>query len=175
MHTIYFHNIYYQDWEFTLLVLEEGICGLILPDFATKKAPLLEKNHCFKHLKRHLGKMKFKKDLTPLFHEVERCLTAYFNKKLFAFSSLPLNFIGTSFQKAVWEALLHIPYGKTLTYQTLAKRLKKPRAFRAVAQACRANPLPIIVPCHRVIGQKGLTGYAAGLAWKEFLLKLESD
>ncbi|MCD6319081.1 MAG: methylated-DNA--[protein]-cysteine S-methyltransferase [Candidatus Desulfofervidaceae bacterium] len=172
MHTIYFYNICCQGWEITLLTLEERVCGLILPNFATKRAPLFEVSPCFKHLKRHLKKVKFEKGRNFLFQEVQKTLTAYFNKHLSAFS-LPLTFIGTPFQKTVWKALLHIPYGETITYRALAERLKRPRAFRAVAQACRANPLPILIPCHRVIGQKGLTGYAAGLAWKEFLLNLE--
>lgn len=81
---------------------------------------------------------------------------------------------GTPFQLLVWEALREIPYGETRTYGEIARRIGHPGAARAVGQANNRNPLPIVVPCHRVIGASGtLTGYAGGLAVKERLLELE--
>ncbi len=82
---------------------------------------------------------------------------------------------GSPFQEKVWEALKTIPYGATRSYQEIAKQIGKPKAARAVGLACRRNPLPIIIPCHRVVGKNGdLTGYAGGLRIKEKLLTLES-
>jgi len=86
----------------------------------------------------------------------------------------PLDLSGTEFQKRCWDALRKIPYGKTCSYADLAKDVGSPRAFRAVGQANHNNPVPIIVPCHRVIGSNGaLTGYGGGLSIKEKLLELE--
>lgn len=87
---------------------------------------------------------------------------------------IPLLFAGTDFQKAVWKALLDIPYGQTISYGTLAHRIGRPKATRAVANANGANPISIFVPCHRVIGSDGsLTGYGGGLDTKRALLELE--
>ncbi|MDQ3283510.1 MAG: methylated-DNA--[protein]-cysteine S-methyltransferase [Acidobacteriota bacterium] len=81
---------------------------------------------------------------------------------------------GTAFQLAVWEALTKVPYGETVTYAELARRIGKPSAVRAVGAANGANPIPVIVPCHRVIGSNGtLTGYGGGIERKQWLLALE--
>jgi methylated-DNA-[protein]-cysteine S-methyltransferase len=80
---------------------------------------------------------------------------------------------GTPFQQAVWRALLEIPCGETRTYGQIAEQIGRPRAARAVGQAVGANPLPIIVPCHRVVASDGLGGFGGGLAMKKRLLKLE--
>jgi len=83
---------------------------------------------------------------------------------------------GTEFQKAVWNRLLQIPYGETATYKEIASGIGKPGSYRAVGNACRKNPIPIIIPCHRVVGSDGkLTGYAGGLEAKEKLLKIEKS
>lgn len=83
---------------------------------------------------------------------------------------------GTDFQKRVWEALTRIPYGVTRTYKEIAVEIGNSRASRAVGMANHKNPVPIIIPCHRVIGSDGrLTGYAGGLGVKEFLLNLERE
>lgn len=88
---------------------------------------------------------------------------------------LKLNPIGTDFQKRVWDALLKIPFGKTISYLDLSKQLGDVKAIRAVASANGKNPLWIVVPCHRVIGSNGdLTGYAGGLHRKKWLLEHES-
>lgn len=98
---------------------------------------------------------------------------AYFAGRLQRFS-LPLAARGTAFQQAVWQALCDIPYGETRSYSDIARAIGKPDAVRAVGAANGRNPLSIIVPCHRVIGQNGsLTGYAGGLEIKKALLALE--
>ncbi len=100
-------------------------------------------------------------------------LTAYFAGTLRTFD-LPLAPEGTPFQRKVWAALQAIPYGETISYAELARRIGRPNAVRAVGAANGQNPLPVVVPCHRVIGSDGsLTGYAGGLPVKEALLTLE--
>ncbi len=107
------------------------------------------------------------------FQEAERQLGAYFAGELREFR-LPLILKGTAFQLAVWERLREIPYGETITYGELARRIGNPKASRAVGLANGANPLPIVVPCHRVIGSNGkLTGFGGGLPVKEKLLAIE--
>ena len=106
--------------------------------------------------------------------EAVRQLQEYFkgNRTEFTFK---LNPSGTDFQKKVWDALLEIPFGKTISYLDLSKRLGDVKAIRAVASANGKNPLWIVVPCHRVIGTNGdLTGYAGGLHRKKWLLEHES-
>lgn len=102
-----------------------------------------------------------------------RQLDKYFNSKLKHFE-IPLVLRGTEFQQSVWQELLNIPHGKTITYGELATRLGKPSAVRAAAAAVGRNPASIVVPCHRVVGANGsLTGYAGGLDRKKNLLQLE--
>lgn len=89
---------------------------------------------------------------------------------------LPLKINGTEFQVNVLKALLKIPYGETVSYGEIAKRIGKPKAVRAVGAANGRNPIPIVVPCHRVIGSSGdLTGFGGGLDTKEALLRLEAE
>lgn len=105
--------------------------------------------------------------------ETKAQIAAYFNKQLTRFS-LPLMTPGTAFQQKVWQQLITIPYGETRSYKRQAELIGKPRAVRAVATANGMNRISIIIPCHRVIGSDGsLTGYAGGLARKEWLLALE--
>ena len=100
-------------------------------------------------------------------------LDAYFAGELDAFD-LPLAARGTPWQRSVWAALMEVPYGTTLSYGELAARLGRPTASRAVGAANGRNPISVIVPCHRLIGSTGaLTGYAGGLARKEWLLRHE--
>ncbi len=88
---------------------------------------------------------------------------------------VPLRADGTPFQKEVWDAISAIPYGQTRTYAQIAQAIGRPKALQAVGQACGHNPLPLFVPCHRVVGTAGkLGGYAFGPAIKRFLLDLES-
>ena len=108
------------------------------------------------------------------FEEVVRQLKAYFAGQRTSFE-LPLVLEGTDFQKKVWIALREIPYGETVSYKKLAEAIGRPKAVRAVGAANGANPIPIIIPCHRVIGNDGsLTGFGGGLPLKKKLLDLES-
>lgn len=105
--------------------------------------------------------------------EAREQLQAYFAGVLQTFD-LPLSLKGTPFQRDVWKALQAIPYGETTTYGELARRIGRPKAVRAVGAANGQNPIPIVVPCHRVIGSNGtLTGYAGGVQLKKALLILE--
>ncbi len=109
----------------------------------------------------------------PFMFNVFEELEEYFagNRKKFA---VPLDMQGTEFQIKVWKELLKIPFGKTISYKTLSERLGSEKLIRAVGKANGANPLPIIIPCHRVINTSGsLGGYSAGLKIKEKLLELE--
>jgi methylated-DNA-[protein]-cysteine S-methyltransferase len=121
-----------------------------------------------------LGEMQ-RDDGDRVLMETERQLNEYFAGERREFS-LRLDMRGTSFQKDVWEALLGIPYGETRSYGQIAKQIGRPSASRAVGAANGANPIPIVVPCHRVIGSTGkLTGFGGGLDVKEKLLGIESQ
>jgi len=101
-------------------------------------------------------------------------LQEFFDRKRTQFS-VPLDLRGTDFQRMVWDSLVQIPFGNTISYAEQAERLGRPSAVRAVASANGKNPVSIIVPCHRVIGSNGkLTGYAGGLDAKRLLLSLEN-
>lgn len=111
---------------------------------------------------------------TPLLDEAARQMEEYLAGRRKAFD-LPLAPVGTPFQQRVWAALRAIPYGETRTYQQIAQAAGSPKGFRAVGMANHANPLLIVVPCHRVIGKDGsLTGFGGGLPLKERLLALEA-
>lgn len=112
---------------------------------------------------------------SDLIEETKKQFSQYFegNRQVF---ELPLWMLGTDFQKSVWQALIEIPYGKTLTYLDLSKLLGNENAIRAVASANGANAISIIIPCHRIIGSDGkLVGYAGGLNIKKKLLELEGS
>jgi len=112
---------------------------------------------------------------SPLVKSCQRQLDEYFSNKRQQFD-LPLALKGTSFQQSVWEILQTIPFGTTSTYGTIAQKLNKPQASRAVGMANHHNPVVIIVPCHRVIGANGkLVGYGGGLMRKEWLLRHEMN
>ena len=126
------------------------------------------------------GKMKrrhesgWQRDDAP-FRDAMDQLNQYFTGELDTFD-LRLAPAGTEFQRTVWQALLEIPYGETWSYGQLAKHIDRPKASRAVGAANGVNPIPIIIPCHRVIGSSGkLTGFGGGLETKEYLLGLESQ
>ena len=110
----------------------------------------------------------------PVLVETERQLNEYFDgtRKTFA---LTLDVEGTDFQRQVWDALLTIPFGETRSYGAIARQIGRPRAVRAVGAANGKNPLPIVVPCHRVIGKDGsLVGFGGGLSCKRWLLAHEA-
>lgn len=115
------------------------------------------------------------KDLSH-FRAIKTDIAKYFSGGFVSFKKYVIVFDGTDFQKKVWRALSHIPYGKVLTYKQVAEKIGAPNAFRAVGSACGANELPIIIPCHRVIASNGgLGGFSGGLKLKEFLLRLERE
>lgn len=110
---------------------------------------------------------------TEMLERACRELEEYFRGERYEFD-LPLDLRGTSFQCAVWREILSIPYGKMATYGEIALRVGRPRAYQAVGQAVGANPVAIVVPCHRVVGADGkLTGYGGGVDRKAALLELE--
>ena len=101
-------------------------------------------------------------------------LNQYFSKKRDSFT-FKVKISGTDFQKSVFNNMKTIKYGKVLTYKELAKKIGKPKAYRAVGSACGANKIPIVIPCHRVVSSTGLGGFGGGLERKKFLLNLESN
>lgn len=128
-----------------------------------------------KHTKPAGDRTQWSKDPThPILTETKKQLDSYFAGTRREFD-LPLDLIGTPFQKAAWQALQKIPYGETRSYAEQATLCGKPKAVRAIGTANGRNPVSIIVPCHRVIGKNGsLTGYGGGIDRKRFLLELEN-
>jgi O-6-methylguanine DNA methyltransferase len=143
---------------------ERGVCKISVPRESRKDFFEWLKEHC--DVNNVLDNRARNK-------EVIDQLTRYFNGKLAKFTC-SIDLVGTPFQVRIWKELSKIPYGTTITYKHLAKRVGAPKAFQAVGRANGANPLPIIVPCHRVLGTDGaLVGYSCGIKTKEFLLRLE--
>lgn len=155
-------------------------CGLfVLASFGDKLClcnwsnnPCAERNK--RRIERYLN-ASFKIETTSVLEEAKRQLDGYFagNRKAF---TIPLHLVGTDFQQQVWNELLNIPYGATISYKEIAQNIGKPKAVRAVAGAIGANGISILIPCHRVIGSdKSLTGYAGGLKAKKMLLQIETQ
>lgn len=141
---------------------------LCLCDWQTEK----HREHVNNRLRRLLD-AEFSDGTSAIIDRAIRQLDEYFDGKRQNFD-IPLLFVGTDFQKDVWDALLTIPFGKTVSYREIATRIGNPKAVRAVANANGANSISIFAPCHRVIGSDHtLTGYGGGLPTKEYLLKLE--
>jgi methylated-DNA-[protein]-cysteine S-methyltransferase len=142
----------------------QGLCCVTLPNESF--------DTLVKFVGRHFKNATFEQNQAAL----ESCLTelkAYLNGTKNEFT-VPLDLRGTSFQVAVWESLLKISHGKVTTYSDVAASIGKPSAVRAVGTAIGANPIPFIIPCHRVVGKGGgLTGYRGGLDLKSTLLQLE--
>ena len=116
-----------------------------------------------------------KREETEIINEAFDQLFAYFSGSLKVFS-VPFLLNGSEFMKLVWNALCEIPYGETASYKEIAVKIGNPNASRAVGLACNRNPIPIFVPCHRVIGSNGdITGYRGGIDTKIKLLNLEKN
>ncbi len=127
-----------------------------------------------KHFPKNAAAWSWDMDVLP-FADTLRQLAEYFEGRRRTFD-LPWAPAGTPFQRRVWQELETIPFGTTITYSELARRIGRPNATRAVGAAVGRNPLTILVPCHRVMGQNGsLTGFAGGLDRKRSLLELESE
>ncbi|NMB08106.1 MAG: methylated-DNA--[protein]-cysteine S-methyltransferase [Tissierellia bacterium] len=146
-----------------------GLIHVVVDEIGVKKIFLFEEEWN-DYLKENTN-IKLDKDIC---RDVIVQLNEYFNKKRKNFN-LSLSIEGTEFRKKVWKALMEIPYGEVRTYTQIANEIGNPKAVRAVGQANRANELPIIIPCHRVIGKDGkLVGYAGDKIFvKRFLLELE--
>ena len=142
--------------------------GVVVSSTAIRKILINNKSEDFLDMKKINSE-------NSLLVEVFTQLKEYFKRERKEFD-LPLNIIGTEFQKKVWEELLKIPYGEVITYNQLAIKLGDKKLIRAAANANGANPLPIVIPCHRVIGSDGnLVGYGGGLDVKQKLLELEGS
>ena len=125
-------------------------------------------------IKKGLGAVFVEQD-DEVLAETRKQIDEYLNGRRREFG-IPLLLVGTGFQKRVWEALMRVPYGSTSTYRRIAENIGSPKAVRAVGNACKANAISTIVPCHRIIGSGGrLVGYGGGLPLKEELLKLEQS
>lgn len=158
----------------------ESPCGELVVGSFGDRLCMCDWTHSQKHEanRRRLGRLlgtDFTEGTTSIIERAVSQLDEYFAGKHREFD-LPLLFVGTEFQKKVWEALLTIPYGQTVSYSEMARLIGISKAVRAVAAAIGANALSIIAPCHRIIGRSGsLTGYAGGLEAKRFLLVLEGN
>ncbi len=153
-----------QDWQFIVVASEKGLCYIGSPYQSIEEVNNWALR-CYSHYKliQDDQKLQVYKDQ----------LTSYLLGEAETFQ-LQIDPIGTRFQQQVWEALAEIPYGETRSYAEIAERINRPRAVRAVGSAIGANPLLMVIPCHRVIGKNGaLTGFRAGLEMKAKLLKLE--
>lgn len=160
--------LYYSlySWDVTDLYLAATPKGLCRIEFANQVTPN-------EFLARIPTKFQVKKD-DQVFADLRKELNQYFNGQEVKWT-MPLDILeGTDFQRLVWTYLLRIPYGQTTTYGQMAKELGKPGASRAVGAANGANPIPIVIPCHRVLaGNDKLGGYAGGLEVKQALLRIE--
>tara|TARA_B100000745_G_scaffold262361_1_gene186497 strand:- start:1370 stop:1858 length:489 start_codon:yes stop_codon:yes gene_type:complete len=152
-------------------VIESPIGPLHLA--ATNKV-LTAIHHSFERLKNwNKNDVIFKNEKNIIIEKTILQLTEYFDGKRKKFN-IPLELSGTNFQLKAWEALKKIPYAKTVSYSDQAKLIENPKASRAIGNANNANPISIIIPCHRVIGKSGkLVGYGGGLDRKDYLLELE--
>ena len=164
--TVYWDAVTFGDWSLYLAATEAGLCSLVLP------------NGTFEEMRNRVIKSIPAAQFVESSEQMEpytRQLLEYLHGERSEFT-LPLNLRGTPFQLAVWNALCRIPYGKTRSYADIAQDVDRAKAVSAVGAANGANPVAVIVPCHRVIGKDGsLTGYSAGgLSVKAELLRLET-
>jgi len=164
METVYWSPLHYGPWRLYVAATDKGLCCVTLPNEPWETLT--------RFIGRHYPEAALERNdqyIAPFAQE----LSAYLNGRLRQFT-IPLDIKGTPFQLAVWDVLRQIPYGELATYGEIAAQLKKPTASRAVGAAVGANPVPPVIPCHRVVGKDGrLTGYRGGLDVKAALLRLE--
>ena len=161
---VYWIRLNHGQWMMYIAATEQGLCYVGPQNTPFDELAIWAKKRLPDH---HL----VEDELTVKPYAVE--LIDYIEGKRKVFT-LPLDLHGTAFQQTVWKALQEIPYGQTVSYTDVAESIQKPQAVRAVGTAIGANPVLIIVPCHRVIGKNGkLTGFRGGLDMKEQLLALE--
>lgn len=161
---VYWGYFFYKDWKMHLAASSKGLCHVLWPNKFFQVLEAWVKKHFPK------GTLIYNQDrLAPYVEQLED----YFRGQRQTFD-IPLDLHGTDFQISVWQALLRIPYGTTKAYSEIAKEINRPKAVRAVGGAIGANPVSIVVPCHRVIGKDGtITGFGGGLEMKEELLRIE--
>lgn len=161
---VYWSTVEHDTWKLYLAATSKGLCCLIFPN---------ESFDMLAHwVNSHIPHARFIEDEEAL-DMYRKQVLEYLQGKRTVFS-FPLDFRGTPFQVSVWQALTRIPFGETRSYTDIAEVVQRPKAIRAVGAANGANPIPIVVPCHRVIGKNGsLTGFGGGLDVKEELLRFE--
>ncbi|SFS62418.1 methylated-DNA--[protein]-cysteine S-methyltransferase [Paenibacillus sp. BC26] len=164
MKNLYWTAIDDAAWQLILVATDDGLSYVSSPAASLEEVT----EWCAKH---YPGWMLVRDDVR--LEGYRKQLLAYLNGELTSFQ-LPLSVKGTAFQQLVWQALEQIPHGQTCSYSDIAERIGKASAVRAVGTAIGANPVLIVVPCHRVIGKNGaLTGFRGGMDAKEKLLRLE--
>ncbi|MGC8744302.1 MAG: methylated-DNA--[protein]-cysteine S-methyltransferase [Verrucomicrobiia bacterium] len=163
--------IHTQHGIFTAVFSINGLCGLVFPE---KKKESSAADQPIINVNENINKNKAK-IIVKWANITNQYLIDYFDKKRPVYAA-PLDLSnGTKFQKLVWGELIKIKWGERTTYGKLAEKIGNLKAARAVGTACGANPVPIIIPCHRVVAANGkLGGYSGGIDWKIFLLQLES-
>lgn len=163
---VYWTLLVYNEWRLYVAATDRGLCYVGVPDQS------LEQFYSWVSSRYPTGSL-VQDDERMQIYTLE--LSEYLQGRRRGFT-IPYDVQGTPFQLAVWNALCEIPYGETLAYTDIAQHIQKPTAVRAVGAAIGANPILIIVPCHRVIAKNGaLTGYRGGLEMKTKLLKLEQN
>ncbi|WP_067932607.1 methylated-DNA--[protein]-cysteine S-methyltransferase [Alicyclobacillus kakegawensis] len=161
---VYWTQLTHGQWTFHLAATPRGLCCITLPNETLADLEAW--------VTRRMPGTALERDDDRL-ENSRRQIAEYLQGQRRSFS-LPLDVIGTDFQRQVWRQLAEIPYGRTCSYRDLAAAVGRPKAVRAVGMANHANPLPLVIPCHRVIGADGsLVGYGGGLEMKETLLRLE--
>ncbi|MER2089809.1 MAG: methylated-DNA--[protein]-cysteine S-methyltransferase [Sporosarcina sp.] len=161
---VYWTLLKHSQWNMYIAATTEGLCYIGSPNAPFEELSAWVKNRLPSHTLIAEASI-----LQP--HAVE--LIDYLSEQRKEFS-LPIDLHGTAFQQTVWQALQEIPFGQTVSYSDIAERIEKPKSVRAVGTAIGANPVLIIVPCHRVVAKSGkLGGFRAGLDMKEQLLELE--
>lgn len=154
----------HKKWTITIAATDNGLCYI-----GSQNEPFEELE---KWITKHFPSSQVIENNEKLIPYTKE-LKEYFDGERQVFT-IPFDLSGTEFQKNVWKSLCEIPYGKTTCYSEIAKQIENPKAVRAVGTAIGANPLPIVIPCHRVIGKNGsLTGYSGGLEMKKQLLDIE--
>ncbi|MCI0183951.1 MAG: methylated-DNA--[protein]-cysteine S-methyltransferase [Acidibacillus sp.] len=164
--SVYWGSFVHDEWSFYLATTEQGLCFLTLPN---------ETFQTMEHwVKKHISRPVLIHDDNKIaFYSSQIIEYLKGDRKVF---SCPLDPHGTSFQKKVWLSLIQIPFGELRSYSDVAASINHTTAVRAVGTACGANPIPIIIPCHRVIGKNHtLTGYRGGIPMKARLLTLEGE
>ncbi len=161
---VFFTQTKINSIHFALLSTHKGVCHIGFTDSHVRNIP-----------EKTFGNVVTLEENTETHRSLINQISDYLAGRLHIFS-VPTDIKGTTFQNTVWEAIRTIPYGETRSYQEIAKAIGKYTAARAVGQAAAANPVPLIIPCHRVMGASGkLTGFSAGLKMKAKLLSLENS